>query len=223
MASMITYAPYLVPSEKKSETGPSTDDRKVARQIDTLQRMAMKEQTDRWGEGYVQEMVDFLNLEYIPQVASPSYRPRIVLPELQFLLMSEATELTNDSPKTYISVNGKKDEVREKAFSAAWKLGMFNNRMFDAVLWSQFCNPSVLQLGFNADARNGKGAVWLRARDPDSFFPDPHSKNDRDWSYVVAEDYFYVDDIKRTWPEKGKYIKSRGFNDDATEDETGGG
>lgn len=222
MAAMISYGPYLVGTERKSEAGPSPAERKIARQIDTLQRMAKREKDKHWGANWSQEMVDFHNLEYFPSTATPSYRPRVILPELQHLLMSESTELTNDTPKVYISVNGKRDEPREKAFAAQWKLGRFNNRIFDAVLWSQYTNPACLQLGFDTNARNGKGIVWLRSRDPDTFDPDPHATNDYDWSFCVAEDWFYVDEIRRMWPEQGGRIKIGAGYDDYEEDEATG-
>jgi hypothetical protein len=220
----VSYVPYLVGVEKKSDTGPTPAERKVSLQIDTLQRMAKREKAKNWGENWIQEMVDFHNLEYYPATAAPSYRPRVILPELQFLLMSESTELTNDSPKVYIAVNGKRDEPREKAFGAAWRLSKFNNRIFDAVLWSQYANPGCLQLGVNPLARNGKGMVWLSARDPDSFDPDPHATNDYDWSYCIAEDWFYVDDVRLKWPEQGWRVKvGAGYDDSEPEEATGSG
>jgi hypothetical protein len=217
----ISYVPYLVGTEKKSDTGPSPAQKKISRQIDTLQRMAKREKSQKWGENWAQEMVDFHNLEYATG-ASPNYRPRIILPELQYLLMSEATELTNDSPKVYISVNGKRDEQREIAFGAAWRLGKYNNRIFDAVLWSQYCNPGCLQLGVDTNARSGKGMIWLSSRDPDTFDPDPHATNDRNWSFLVAEDYFYIDAIKRMWPEMGQHLKARPGYEDVEEDQATG-
>lgn len=224
MASMISYGPVLLGTERKSEpdSGPSPAEKRIARQIDTLQRMAKREKANKWGENWTQEMIDFHNLEYSSISATPSYRPRVILPELQFLLMSEATELTNDSPKVYISVNGKRDEGREKAFAAQWRLGRFNNRIFDAVLWSQYTNPGNIQVGFDSNIRNGKGMVWLRARDPESFDPDPHATNDYDWSFCVAEDYFYVDDIRRMWPEEGHRVKIAAGYDDYEQDEATG-
>ena len=206
-------------TEKKS-AGPSPEERKITRQMDTLQRMADREREARWGGNWSSEMQDFFELNYYPATAVPSYRPRVILPELQYLLMAESTDLTNDTPKTFISVNGKRDEPREKAFIAAWKNGLYNNRIFDAVFWSQFCNPSWLQVGFNANARNGRGSVWLRWRD--ELWPDPHAKNDRDWSYVVAEDWFYVDEVRRMWPENGQRVKIGAGYDDYEENEAGG-
>lgn len=222
MSTMVSYGPVLVGTEKKSERGPSTAERKISRQIDTLQRMAKREQEMRWGGNWAAEMQEFFELEYYPAMVAPSFRPRIMLPEIQYLCMSEATELTNDTPKTYISVNGQRDEERERAFTANWKACFYNNRIFDAVLWSQFCNPSTLQVGFNPDARNGKGSVWLRSRDSDSFVPDPFAKNDKDWSYVVAEDWFYIDELRRIWgnhvpAELGRMGEGASYDDFETE------
>lgn len=218
---MISYAPYIVPSEKKSDPVQPSE-RRVSKQIDVLQRISRQERENKQGSNWTQEMVDFHELNYQTS-SSPSYRPRIILPEIQYLLMSESTDLTNDTPKLYISVNGKRDEEREKAFAAVWRAGMVNNRIFDAVLWSQYCNPAFLQLGFSPDARGGKGMPWVRALDPDSIDPDPHAKNDRDWSFVVCERWFYVDEIRRTWPENGNRVRvGAGYEDDYEENESEG-
>lgn len=217
----VTYVPYIVGAEKKS-AGPSSDERKVSRQLDELQRMSRSEREQKQGANHVAEMVDFHNLNYYPSTATPSFRPKVVLPEAQFLLMCDATELTNDTPKVYISINGKADEEREKAFAAAWRLGNFNSRIFDAVLWSQYANPAWLQMGYAPDARNGRGMVWLSALDPSTVFPDPHAKNDRDWAYVIVERYFYVDEIRRMFPEQGKRVRIGGGYDDYEENESEG-
>jgi len=218
--STVLEFPAILGTEKKS--GPSDAEQKISRQFDTLQRMAQQERVQRLGPNHIQEMKDFFELNYSSSTATPSYRPTVVLPELQYLLMAEATDLTNDSPKCYISVDGKHDEAREKAFSAAWKQGAFNSRIFEAVFWSQFTNPGWLQMGFNSDTRNGKGSVWLRSRDPETVYPDPHAKNDRDWAYVILEDYFYVDEVRRMWPEQGHRIKVGAGYDDYSDDEQAG-
>ena len=210
MAAMISYipvSPTLMGTENKARVGPTRGEKRISRTIDTLQAMAKREQSKRWGDSWAQDMHDFFELNYYPASASPSYRPKVIMPELQYLLMGESSELTNDTPKPYISVNGKRDEERERAFSALWKRGMFNNRIFDAVLWSQFCNPASLQVGYNPDMRYGRGSVWIASRDVDTFFPDANAKNDRDWAFVVAEDWFYVDEVKRVWGDSAKEIK----------------
>jgi hypothetical protein len=225
MPASIAYdVPYIITERKAQRVGPTPAMRRICRQIDTLQRMSIQERNNRWGANWVQEMVDFVNLDYFPTTNTPSFRPRVILPEVQYLLMSEAAELTNDTPKTYISVNGKRDEAREDAFAAMWKLGQFNNRMFDAVFWSQFCNPATLQLGVNPDARGGRGMIWMAALDPDTFFPDAHAKNDRDWSYAGREDWSYVDDIKRVWGKAAEGVRQAHAYDqeDVVENESTG-
>jgi hypothetical protein len=225
MAAMISYipvSPTLMGTENKARVGPTRGEKRISRTIDTLQAMAKREQSKRWGDSWAQDMHDFFELNYYPASASPSYRPKVIMPELQYLLMGESSELTNDTPKPYISVNGKRDEERERAFSALWKRGMFNNRIFDAVLWSQFCNPASLQVGYNPDMRYGRGSVWIASRDVDTFFPDANAKNDRDWAFVVAEDWFYVDEVKRVWGDSAKEIKVEAGYEDYDEDETSG-
>ena len=220
--STVLEFPSILTEKKTNPAGPSDAENKITQQLNTLQRMAQQEKDQRWGANHTQEMKDFFELQYNAQTATPSYRPTVILPELQYLLMAEATDLTNDTPKTYISVDGKHDEMREKAFSAAWKNGFFNSRIFEAVFWSQFCNPSFLQMGYNSETRNGKGSVWLRARDPETCFPDPHAKNDRDWAYFIAEDYFYVDEVRRLWPEQGARVRVGAGYDDYEDNAEGG-
>lgn len=217
----VSYVPYLIGTEKKS-AGPSPDEKKISRQLDELCRMSRSEREKRQGPNHVEEMIALYNLTGNSTAATPSFRPKVILPEAQFLMCCEATDLTNDTPKTYISVNGKSDEQREKAFNAAWRLGMFNNRIFDAVLWSQFVNPAWIQLGYNPDARNGKGMVWLDASDPSTCYPDAHAKSDKDLSYFVKERYLYIDEVRRAFPEKGKYVKIGGGYDDFEENEMEG-
>ena len=213
-------APFIISDEKKSLSFPG--DRKISKQLDELQRMSKTEREQKQGPNHGEEMRQLYNLSYYPSTAVPSFRPRVILPEAQFLMMCEATDLTNDTPKVYVSVDGKADEQREKAFSAAWRLGMFNNRIFEAVFWSQFVNPSFISMGWNAEARSGKGMPWIASEDPDCIFPDPHARDDRTWAYVIKERYFYVDEIRRMFPEKGKYVKVGGGYSDYEENEMEG-
>ena len=217
----ISYVPMLLGTEKKSD--PRTiSEMRISRQIDSLQRMARAEREQKQGSDHAENMVQLYNLQGYATSAAPSFRPRVMFPEVQFLMCCEATDLTNDTPKVYISVDGKADEQREKAFNAAWRLGMFNNRIFDAVLWSQFVNPSWIQMGYAPDARNGKGMVWIAADDPSTIYPDPHAINDRTMAFLVKERYFYVDEVRRAYPERGQYVRIGGGYDDFEENEMEG-
>ena len=215
-------APFIV-TESKTDTYASvaSADKKISRQIDLLERISREERDKCWGTGHADDMRDFFTLDYAPTSSSLSFRPRVILPELQYLAMSEATDLTNDSPKFYISVDGKRDEAREKALAAAWRAGSFNNRIFDAVLWSQFANPSWLHVGYNSDAREGKGSVWLSSREPDTVDPDPRASDDRTWSFVKTDDWYYIDEIRRMYPEKGKLLMAGGGYDQPYEETEG--
>lgn len=217
---MATSAPFVVASDK-AET-PRTDERRISRQMDQLWLMASAERNQRLGPNWISEVKEFYDLQYYNTVTGPTYRPRVILPEVQYLLMSESTDLTNDIPKVYVTVKGERDEMREKAFAACWRLGLVSNRVFDTVLWSQLVNPGWMQVGFDPNARSGKGMVWVRSRDPETVYPDPNAKNDKDWSYVGAEDWFYIDEVRRTWPENGWRIKVAAGYEDYEENEAEG-
>jgi hypothetical protein len=218
----MSAAPFLV-TDSKTQQQPSVAaaDKKISRQIDLLERISREERDRCNGSNATQDMREFFTLEYAPTSTALSFRPRVILPELQYLAMSEATDLTNDSPKFYVSVNGKRDEPREKAMESAWRAGCFNNRIFDAVLWSQFSNPSWLQVGFNSDAREGKGSVWLSSREPDTVDPDPRASDDRTWSFVKTDDWYYLDEIRRMYPEKGQLVRAGGGYDQPYEETEG--
>jgi hypothetical protein len=188
-----------------------TADDLIARQIDELERVSSEERDRRLGMNWIRDMKDFWNIVFPNQTANmtPTFRPRINIPELQTLIMNEATDLTSDSPKVYILKDGRRDTSREAPFQANWRQMLYNNRIMEACMWSMMCNVGFLQVGFNPSARGGKGAVWMEARDPESFFPDPASTNSNDWQWVIAEDYLYIDVVRRLWPERGYAVRPR--------------
>ena len=198
-------APNITTDRKSLSSGYT--ERKISRQIDELCRLS-KQQRDRdLGANWISDMRDFYNLTYTSMSINPSYRPNVMLPELQFLTLNETSDLTSESPKVYITVDGKTDEERQKAFQAAWKFGRFNNRILEAALWSEYATVGWVETGFSPYARNGKGMVWQASRQPDSVYPDPAGDNTYGWQYVVLEDWMYVDMVRRLWPENGGRVR----------------
>lgn len=220
---MSSAAPFII-TERRTNPGTSYD-RKITRQLDELQSLSLEERDRKLGNSAVDEAREFYNLTYNNSNISLSYRPRIMMPELQFLALNEASDLTSESPKVYITSGGNRDEDREKAFQANWSQQGYNNRLFEAVLWSQFLNVGWLEVGYCPWTRNGKGSVWLASREPGSFFPDPGATNDHNWSWVMAEDWMYLDKVKINWPERGSEIriKSGAYGKPALDEEDAAG
>ncbi|MGA8688998.1 MAG: hypothetical protein WB662_03575 [Methyloceanibacter sp.] len=199
-------------TDSKASPQYNSPDRRIQRQIDDLQDYSRAERTRQLGQDFFKQMKDLYTLSSVGEIPALYFRPNVSIPQFQKMMMTEATDLSADSPKIYILKDGKEEKGIEDAFDANWKQGMYNNRIFEASLWSLFCNVGWLQLGFDPFRRGGKGMVYLESRDPETVFPDPASKSELDWNYVIWEDYDYLDNVKRMYP-KGILVKPRGGRD----------
>lgn len=139
----------------------------------------------------------------------PTFRPHIITPELQTLMMREANDLSDTSPLPYImdSDNMKRDEVREKAFQSEWRRAKVSYHSMFATLQSMFTGMCPLQVGYDPEARNGRGAIWTKMRDPSTFDCDPFTSYELDWSYVILEDPMHIDRVRARWPKTSRGIK----------------
>src|SRR5712692_3802013 len=104
----------------KSSRNYNADPR--ARAIDELQRIANDARDDFLGDDWANQAKKFYALEGLLGKA-PSFRPSVQIPQLQVLSISEATDLTDSSPKVYIydRTNGQVDHDRSRAFQEQWK------------------------------------------------------------------------------------------------------
>ena len=168
---MATPAPQYVGIDvftgRKSSPEYDNPDRTIANQLDELERVSLSEREKHLGRDYFRDIKDFYSLEDERQ-NYPNFRPLVRVPKLQTLVLNEATDITDSSPKIYISTDGKRDEAREKYYQANWRQGSFNNRILEAVIWSMLSNMGWLQIGFTPSLRKGRGATWLEARDPET-------------------------------------------------------
>jgi hypothetical protein len=202
------YVGYDVVTEKKSLPPEVSADRAIIRQLDELERISTTERDKYLGRDYFRDIKEFYNLTD-DGGNRPSYRPAVRIPQLQTLVLNEATDITDASIKVYITNEGKRDDPREKYFQANWRQGCYNNRILESVIWAMLSNLGFLQVGFAPSARRGKGMTWVEARDPESVLPDPFCKSDSDWSWVQYWDWMYLDEVHRQFPEQGWRVKGR--------------
>jgi len=193
-------------SPRKSEPDLLGADKAIARQLDELERISKYERDKHLGRDYFNDIENFYGLEDSDD-ARPSFRPRVRIPQLQTLVLNEAVDITDSSPKIYITKKGERDKEREKFYQANWRQGCYNNRIMEAFVWAMLSNLGYLQIGFNPMARKGRGCTWLDMRNPKTVFPDPYARSDSDWSFLIWEDWMYVDDVHRRWPDKGYLVR----------------
>lgn len=178
--------------------------------IDEWQRISQDAKKQKLGEDWFWTVETFYNL-----VDSggplPSFRPLIRVPQLQVLMMHEANDLSETTPRPYIVSNSdsKRDEDREKALQAEWRRSNINYHAMFTTLLSMFTGMCPLQVGYNPEARNGRGAIWGKMRDPRTFDCDPFTDYELNWSYVILEDRMHIEEVKRRWPLTARNVKPR--------------
>ena len=194
--------------EKKSSPTYNNPDKIITRQLDELERISTQERDKHLGKEYFSDIKSFYDLEDTRQ-NWPTYRPSVKIPQLQTLVLNEATDITDSSIKVYITNQGKRDEAREKYYQANWRQGSYNNRILESIIWAMLSNLGFLQVGFSPMARRGRGMTWLESRDPETVLPDPFCKSDSDWSWVQWWDWMYIDEVRRRWPETGTKVRPK--------------
>jgi hypothetical protein len=186
----------------KSESGsPKTDNDSSAkdirvRQMEELIRQSEDARKDIYGPNHDKTCADFYNL-FEATRKMPSYRPRILAPQLQILLQREAAEATDTNMRVFIHKKDEREKDREEYFQEHWKKNFFNLQTLMSQVYAQFSGMSWLQAGNDPLARQGKGNVWLRARKQGSVFVDPCSPWPEDWSWMIFEDMVYLDKVKK--------------------------
>jgi hypothetical protein len=191
-------------TRRKSEQ--SADPR--SRQIDELQRISVERRNQFLGPDWYRTCRILYNLLQ-GSASRPSFRPAVLIPQMQLLAFSEATDLSSLSPKVYITKKRERDAEREKAFQDDWRAQSINNRLLFAELWALYAGTSFLQVGYDPNARQGDGEVWTDWVDPETVYPDPSARSDRDWTYVILESRLYADEVKALWPETATGIQPR--------------
>jgi hypothetical protein len=191
-------------SEKKSS--PALDPR--VQQLDDLQRLSEEARNKFIGEDWYKRAADLYNFVG-DSGARPSFRPEVNIPQLQVMMLNEATDIAALRPKVYIFAKDERQKKREKAYQDHWRQAQFNYQMLCAQLWSLFVGTGYVQIGFDPWANRGKGNVWIRARHPKSVFPDPASISHYNWAYVQWEDQMYIDDVRRMFNCPGLKLRGR--------------
>src|SRR2546421_8578190 len=127
----------VIRTERKSSPNYNEDPR--ARAIDELQRISRATRDDMLGEDFAEAARKFYHVEGVVGKV-PSFRPQVQIPQLQVLSLTEATELTDISPKVYIydKSDGKVDQARSRSFQEEWRSIWVNHHLMFASLWAQF-------------------------------------------------------------------------------------
>jgi hypothetical protein len=173
------------------------DEERDASFIDDLIQISEDHRTETLGPNYfdwVKEFFLFRPAFWQPQL---EYQIKLRMPDLQTLVMQEASELTDVSPKWFVQRDGKRKKDREKAFQANWDANNFQLEWFKAELWALLAHTGYMEVYTDSTAPR---SVRIRARDPRNVFADPFATDFQDWEYVVIRVPMAPDEIVRWFP-----------------------
>lgn len=125
--------------------------------------------------------------------------------------MHEANDLSESAPRPYIVDNTKGDRQheREKSLQCVWRNANVNYHAMFTTLMSLFTGMCPMQMGYDPDARQGRGAIWWKMRDPRTFYCDPWTDYTCNWSYVIFEDRMHYEEVRKRWPNTSQRVKPR--------------
>lgn len=140
----------------------------------------------------------------------PTFKPPIVENELQSLILTEVSDLSDARPTVFIQKNPQhpeRDEAVERAFHATWQ-----RHAVDQVIMQGSLHGMVFPLGFftclwNPTALQGLGDLVIQAKHPRQVLPDPDAMDDDRWRYVTIQDAMDLLDIRKMWPDQGWRVK----------------
>ena len=140
----------------------------------------------------------------------PTFKPPIVVNELQSLLLQEISDLTDSPPRIFVQSDAtvkQREKEREKAIQAYWKREFVDLQVMLATLDAVIYPLGFVGVTYDPTADFGRGKLITKARSPMSVFPDPDCVDDDDWRYVILRDVMDLVAIRAIWPDHGWRVR----------------
>ena len=190
-----------------SKTSPIYHQDPRVRQIDTLQIISRAARDEYLGANWFRNVGEMYALKSADRAIS--FRPRVQIPQLLVLMLSETVDLSDSSPRIYLAdKKGKRDEERERAFQQQWRVSKLNYHLLFTSLWAQLAGIGWIQQGYDPFMLDGEGGLWARHRSPDTVDIDPGCVNFEDCTYQILSDRLYANQLRYHFPEAARGIEA---------------
>jgi len=184
------------------------------------------------GESFAKSAEDLYNLADA-MTPGPVYRPSLSIPMLQRIMLEEANQVSNLSPRMYIfpsagasdpsyagakqadpadsstQSSSSRDLSREVSLQAQWQISKMNLHLLMAGLTARYCGAGWIVAGFDPDLSRARGGMWARSIDPRLVFFDPGTDYTWNPSYAGWGTWMNLEDVRLKWPETSRAIKPR--------------
>jgi hypothetical protein len=182
------------------------------------------------GENFAKAAEDLYTLTDA-MVPGPVYRPSLSIPMLQRIMLEEANQVSNLSPRMYVfpsagasdpsysaarqsdpaaaPPSSPRDLSREVSLQAQWQTSKMNLHLLMAGLTARYCGAGWIVSGFNPDLSRARGGMWAQSIDPRLVFFDPGTDYTWNPSYAGWGTWMNLEDVRLKWPETSRAIKPR--------------
>jgi hypothetical protein len=217
----------LMGTARKSQKQESIDPR--SRHINDWVEASDSFRNKCLGETFAKNAEDLYNLADA-MTPGPVYRPSLSIPMLQRIMLEEANQVSNLSPRMYIfpsagagdpSYSGAqqadsslpsssaRDLAREVSLQAQWQISKMNLHLLMAGLTARYCGAGWIVAGFDPDLSRARGGMWARSIDPRLVFFDPGADYTWNPAYAGWGTWMNLEDVRLKWPETSRAISPR--------------
>ncbi len=154
----------------------------------------------------------------------PSYKPRIVVNEIQSLGLQELSDLTDSRLTIYVQKDRQstdRDKAVEDTIQTYWMRQFCDLEVLSAALDALIFPLGFFQSGWDPLAAQGQGEVVFEARDPRSVFPDGDAKKDEQLRYFLLRDIEDLMVLRRNFPETGYLVSPEAAYSEPLDDRRG--
>lgn len=178
------------------------------------------------GENFAKAAEDLYQIQDA-MVPGPVYRPSVSIPMLQRIMLEEANQVSNLSPRMYVFPSAgatdpsfsrqtdapdsdpKRDHSREVSLQAQWQISKMNLHLLMAGLTARYCGAGWIVAGFDPDLGRARGGMWARSIDPRLVFFDPGTDYTWNPAYAGWGTWMNLEDVRLKWPLTSRAIKPR--------------
>lgn len=177
-----------------------------------LDSMATESERVRRDEARFDDYGHYLDMFYGKHwpTSMPSFRPPVVANELRTLILAEASDLTETQLRIYITKDPRRqgrDDIVERAFRAIWVREEVDMALAVSALWALIVGTGFLAVGWDPDREGGLGDVTVIGDDPRRYLPDPDALDDRSWLYLIREQVYDIQELRRLFPQSGWRVR----------------
>lgn len=142
--------------------------------------------------------------------STPTFKPPIVVNEVQKLVFEEVSDLTDTNVGVFIHkdpTNPQRDEDVEKAFQAYWQRDFVDYQLMLSLVNAMLYPCGFIGCFWDPQKYHGQGEVVTVSLNPKHVYPDPDAEDDERWRYVIYIDPLDLVQIRSSWVDQGWRVK----------------